>query len=51
MIAQVRVIPSESEGSLEESDIPIIVWTPEKDLICERISSRYRTVYFVEHSE
>ena len=38
-------------GSLKESDVPIIVWDTRKGSNSERISSRYRTVYFVEHSE
>ena len=38
-------------GSLKESDVPIIVWDAWKGSNSARISSRYRTVYFMEHSE
>ena len=46
MIAQVRVILSKNLLSLEESDVPIIIWDTRKGSNNERIGSRNRTVCF-----
>ena len=43
-IAQFRVSPA-SEVSLEESDVPIIVWDTREGSNSERFGSRNRTVY------